>query len=211
MSAFSNGTWKKGENQVILYLRLLSKCCCQYGCQTFTKVPKSFNPMIIAFIQISQMIVGVIVTGIAFHYSSHDPTCGIKNNNRKWIVSMHPTFFGRYYSNNTPVQLRKSEVFYENDDISLLEVLVPCTKRENKIPIQRKIYSRVNGTDTGTRMTSRKQSISKTVHNFLSNMVCSFFSQIFARKVQIRSKRCFTAQNLHFRYIVSLHLKFHPS
>ena len=87
-----------------------------YGCTALRIVPKWFNPVIITTFQISQMVVGVIVTCVAFYYyqidssstssgsSSSGHTCGITAENNTAAFIMYGSylflfvqfFFGRY-------------------------------------------------------------------------------------------------------------------
>lgn len=50
--------------------------------------PKFFNPIVITAAQISQMIVGVIVTCLGFYYHQTDPTCqiGAENNTAGFVM-----------------------------------------------------------------------------------------------------------------------------
>ena len=77
-----------------------------YGCMALRMVPKWFNPVIITTFQISQMVVGVIVTCVAFYFYQMDPTntCGITAENNTAAFIMYGSylflfvqfFFGRY-------------------------------------------------------------------------------------------------------------------
>lgn len=66
--------------------------------------PRWFNPVWITAFQISQMIVGVAVTLLAFYYYQTDPTCGIEAENNTAAFIMYGSylflflqfFFGRY-------------------------------------------------------------------------------------------------------------------
>jgi elongation of very long chain fatty acids protein 6 len=67
--------------------------------------PKWLNPMIITSFQISQMIVGVVVTLLGFYYYSTDETCTIEKENNTAAFVMYGSylflfmqfFVGRYY------------------------------------------------------------------------------------------------------------------
>jgi elongation of very long chain fatty acids protein 6 len=78
-----------------------------YGGMAVRIIPQWFNPVIITTFQISQMVVGVIVTGLAFYYSiMMDPhhTCGITAENNTAALIMYGSylflfvqfFLGRY-------------------------------------------------------------------------------------------------------------------
>ena len=77
-----------------------------YGAMTLRMVPKWFPPMIITTLQISQMMVGMIVTGIAFYYSQTSPTCGITTENNmaaflmygSYLILFVQFFVGRYHT-----------------------------------------------------------------------------------------------------------------
>lgn len=83
-----------------------------YGCMALRKVPKWFNPVIITTFQISQMVVGVIVTCVAFYYYQRDLSatdrCGITAENNTAAFIMYGSylflfvqfFFGRYSSSS---------------------------------------------------------------------------------------------------------------
>mmetsp|Transcript_62371 Transcript_62371/g.184556 ORF Transcript_62371/g.184556 Transcript_62371/m.184556 type:complete len:250 (-) Transcript_62371:227-976(-) len=68
--------------------------------------PKWFNPIIITMFQISQMIVGVAVTVLAFYFYSTEETCEIEKENNVAAFLMYGSylflflqfFFRRYYS-----------------------------------------------------------------------------------------------------------------
>jgi elongation of very long chain fatty acids protein 6 len=67
--------------------------------------PKWFNPILITIFQISQMVVGVIVTLVGFYFYKTDPTCGIGKENNTAAFVMYGSylflflqfFFGRYF------------------------------------------------------------------------------------------------------------------
>ena len=67
--------------------------------------PKWLNPMIITTFQISQMVVGIVVTLIGFYYYSTDETCMIEKENNTAAFCMYGSylflfmqfFVGRYY------------------------------------------------------------------------------------------------------------------
>jgi elongation of very long chain fatty acids protein 6 len=67
--------------------------------------PKWLNPMIITSFQISQMIVGVVVTLLGFYYYSTDEACTIEKENNTAAFVMYGSylflfmqfFVGRYY------------------------------------------------------------------------------------------------------------------
>lgn len=67
--------------------------------------PKWFNPMIITFFQISQMVVGVICTVLGFYYYSTDKECRIEKENNTAAFVMYGSylflflqfFIGRYF------------------------------------------------------------------------------------------------------------------
>eukprot|EP00934_Nitzschia_sp_Nitz4_P007957 Nitzschia sp. Nitz4//scaffold37_size175936//12371//13420//NITZ4_002024-RA/size175936-processed-gene-0.170-mRNA-1//1//CDS//3329549722//7947//frame0 len=67
--------------------------------------PKWFNPMIITGFQISQMVVGVIVTVLGFYYYSTDAECKIEKENNTAAFVMYGSylflflqfFIGRYF------------------------------------------------------------------------------------------------------------------
>ena len=67
--------------------------------------PKWLNPMIITTFQISQMIVGVVVTLLGFYYFSTDESCMIEKENNTAAFVMYGSylflfmqfFVGRYY------------------------------------------------------------------------------------------------------------------
>lgn len=68
--------------------------------------PKWFNPMIITTFQISQMVVGVVVTVLGFYYYNTDQECLIQNENNMAAFAMYGSylflflqfFIGRYFS-----------------------------------------------------------------------------------------------------------------
>lgn len=68
--------------------------------------PKWFNPIIITAFQISQMIVGIAVTLMAFYYYLTDDTCMIERENNTAAFVMYGSylflflqfFVGRYFS-----------------------------------------------------------------------------------------------------------------
>jgi elongation of very long chain fatty acids protein 6 len=67
--------------------------------------PKWLNPMIITTFQISQMIVGVVVTLLGFYYFNTDESCMIEKENNTAAFVMYGSylflfmqfFVGRYY------------------------------------------------------------------------------------------------------------------
>lgn len=76
--------------------------------------PKWFNPMIITAFQISQMIVGVVVTLMGFYYYMKDETCNIHKENNTAAFVMYGSylflflqfFIGRYYKGKVKVTPR---------------------------------------------------------------------------------------------------------
>merc|ERR1712050_361657 len=66
--------------------------------------PKWFNPMVITTFQISQMVVGVIVTMIGFYFYKEDESCMIQGQNNAAAFIMYGSylflflqfFIGRY-------------------------------------------------------------------------------------------------------------------
>ena len=68
--------------------------------------PKWFNPMIITGFQISQMVVGVAVTLVAFYYYNTDSECRIEKENNTAAFVMYGSylflflqfFIGRYFA-----------------------------------------------------------------------------------------------------------------
>jgi elongation of very long chain fatty acids protein 6 len=77
-----------------------------YGGMTLRIVPSWFHPAIITTFQISQMVVGVLVTAVAFYYSLTSANCGITTENNTAAFLMYGSylllfvqfFLGRYHS-----------------------------------------------------------------------------------------------------------------
>jgi hypothetical protein len=76
-----------------------------YYCITALRMrPSWFNPMIITAFQISQMVVGVAVTCLAFYFYQTEPVCQIKAENNTAAFVMYGSylflflqfFVGRY-------------------------------------------------------------------------------------------------------------------
>lgn len=78
--------------------------------------PKWFNPMIITTFQISQMVVGVVVTMLGFYYYKTDPSCNIQKDNNTAAFVMYGSylflflqfFIGRYFK--PKVSMKKKTV-----------------------------------------------------------------------------------------------------
>jgi elongation of very long chain fatty acids protein 6 len=78
--------------------------------------PKWFNPMIITGFQISQMIVGVIVTMLGFYYYSTDSECKIEKENNTAAFVMYGSylflfmqfFIGRYFKPKVTMSKKKT-------------------------------------------------------------------------------------------------------
>lgn len=78
--------------------------------------PKWFNPMIITTFQISQMVVGVVVTLLGFYYYTTDPTCKIEKENNTAAFVMYGSylllflqfFIGRYFKPKVTMKKHKS-------------------------------------------------------------------------------------------------------
>lgn len=74
--------------------------------------PKWFNPMIITAFQISQMIVGVVVTLLGFYYYTTDSECKIEKENNTAAFVMYGSylflflqfFIGRYFNSKAKKQ-----------------------------------------------------------------------------------------------------------
>jgi elongation of very long chain fatty acids protein 6 len=77
--------------------------------------PKWFNPIIITVFQISQMVVGVIVTLLAFYYYNVDSECKIEKENNTAAFVMYGSylflflqfFVGRYFKPKVTIRHKK--------------------------------------------------------------------------------------------------------
>ena len=83
--------------------------------------PKWFNPMVVTFMQLSQMFIGVGVTIVAFYYYSHPVdgmTCHIRKENNVAAFLMYGSYFylfaqffvARYYRVKVKGEVKKKEV-----------------------------------------------------------------------------------------------------
>jgi hypothetical protein len=81
-------------------------------------LPKWFNPILITCFQISQMIVGVTVTVMAFYFFQVDPTCEIGRENNIAALLMYGSylflflqfFIGRYVEPKVTISNKKKLV-----------------------------------------------------------------------------------------------------
>ena len=80
--------------------------------------PKWFNPMIITFFQISQMVVGVICTVLGFYYYSTDKDCRIEKENNTAAFVMYGSylflflqfFIGRYFKPKVTISKKQKSL-----------------------------------------------------------------------------------------------------
>lgn len=83
--------------------------------------PKWFNPMVVTFMQLSQMFIGVGVTIVAFYYYSHPVdgmTCHIRKENNVAAFLMYGSYFylfaqffvARYYRVKVKGEVKKKKV-----------------------------------------------------------------------------------------------------
>jgi elongation of very long chain fatty acids protein 6 len=78
--------------------------------------PKWFNPIIITGFQISQMVVGVIVTLLGFYFYNTDESCKIEKENNtagfvmygSYLFLFMQFFVGRYYKPKVTITKHKS-------------------------------------------------------------------------------------------------------
>jgi elongation of very long chain fatty acids protein 6 len=78
--------------------------------------PKWFNPIIITGFQISQMVVGVVVTVLGFYFYSTDKECKIEKENNTAAFVMYGSylflflqfFIGRYFKPKVTIIKKKS-------------------------------------------------------------------------------------------------------
>lgn len=79
--------------------------------------PKWFKPVVITLAQISQMVVGVVVTAVSFYYYKQDPDCYVRVENIGSALIMYGSylllfvefFIRRYYGKPTGITSTKKE------------------------------------------------------------------------------------------------------
>lgn len=88
-----------------------------YFLMAIRKKPKWMNAKIITVAQISQMVVGVAVTAIAYYYYKKDDDCYVESTNNTAAFVMYGSylllflqfFIGRYYGTPTGITSTKKQ------------------------------------------------------------------------------------------------------
>lgn len=88
-----------------------------YFLMAIKKKPSWINAKLITVLQISQMIVGVLVTGIAYYYYKLDKDCYVSMDNNLSAFCMYGSylflflqfFVGRYYNNGKPTGITSTK------------------------------------------------------------------------------------------------------